>query len=278
MRLYVVSALVIAFLAILFALQNTNLVTIQLFVWEYQQSLALVLLGTLAIGVILGLLVSVPTVIRRNVRISRQQTQVERLLQQVEEKTQAVQSEAQKTHAVHQEYEERLNQLGLLEPTTALLRQDLMATAIAAQLQQLQAWSQYGQTTTFGVLTFKVLPASSEPVPSTEVMAAAAKILLQRSTPTTCWYSNGQGSFAATVPGLTPKAITQYAEDLQATVLDQLPSLVESQTDDTNVAVGGAIADVSQATDGQQLIQTAEQAVETALQRGRNRVKISQLT
>jgi GGDEF domain-containing protein len=152
-----------------------------------------------------------------------------------------------------------------------------MSTAIAAQLQQLQARSQDGQTTTFGVLTFKVLPASPEPTTSTEVMAAAAKILSQRSTPATRWYSNGQGSFAATVPGLTPKAITQYAEDLQATVLEQLPSLVEAQNDDTNVAVGGAIADVSQATDGQQLIQTAEQAVETALQRGRNRVKISQL-
>lgn len=277
MRLYVVSALVIAFLAILFALQNTNLVTIQLFVWEYQQSLALVLLGTLAIGVILGLLVSVPTVIRRNVRISRQQTQVESLLQQVDEKTQAVQSEAQKTTVLHQEYEEKLNQLGLLEPTTALLRRDLLPTAIAAQLQQLRSRSPEGQTTTFGVLTFKVLPGLPGQDTATEVMAAVAKILAQRSTPTTRWYSNGQGSFAATVPGLTPKAMTQYAEDLQATVLEQLPSLVEAQNGDTNVAVGGAIADVSQATDGQPLIQTAEQAVETALQRGRNRVKISQL-
>ncbi|WP_204138607.1 lipopolysaccharide assembly protein LapA domain-containing protein [Halomicronema sp. CCY15110] len=277
MRLYVVSALVIAFLAILFALQNTNLVTIQLFVWEYQQSLALVLLGTLAIGVILGLLVSVPTVIRRNVRISRQQTQVESLLQQVDEKTQAVQSEAQKTTVLHQEYEAKLNQLGLLEPTTALLRRDLLPTAIAAQLQQLRSRAPEGPTTTFGVLTFKVLPGLPGQDTATEVMAAVAKILAQRSTPTTRWYSNGQGSFAATVPGLTPKAMTQYAEDLQATVLAQLPSLVEAQNGDANVAVGGAIADVSQATDGQPLIETAEQAVETALQRGRNRVKISQL-
>ena len=278
MRLYVVSALLIAFLAILFALQNTNLVTIQLFVWEYQQSLALVLLGTLAIGVILGLLVSVPTVIRRNVRISRLQTQVESLLQQIDEKTQAVQSEAQKATVLHQEHEAKLNQLGLLEPTTALLRQDLMPTAIATQLQQFQALAPEGQTTTLGVLAFKVLPVVQEQATLTEVMAAAAQILSQQSTPATRWYSDGQGYFAATVPGLTPKAMTQYAEELQAAVLEQLPGSVANLNEETNVAIGGAIADVGPATDGQQLIQTAEQAVETALQRGRNRVKIERIT
>ncbi|RZM82523.1 lipopolysaccharide assembly protein LapA domain-containing protein [Leptolyngbya iicbica] len=278
MRLYVVSALVIAFLAILFALQNTNLVTIQLFIWEYQQSLALVLLGTLAIGVILGLLVSVPTVIRRNVRILRLQTQVESLLQQIEERTQAVQSEAQKTTALHQEYEEKLNQLGLLEPTTALLRQDLLPTAIASQLQQYQTQSQEGASPTLGVLLFKVLPGASDGAASQEMMAAAAQLLPARSQPPTRWYSDGQSRLIATVTGLPPKALTLYAEELQTAALKELPGLLAGPGSEPQVAVGGAIAEASRAIDSHLLIQTAEQALETALQRGRNRVKISQLT
>jgi hypothetical protein len=130
----------------------------------------------------------------------------------------------------------------------------------------LQALSQDGQTTTFGVLAFKVLPGLPGQATSAAVMEAVAKILSQRSTSATRWYNDGEGYFAATVSGLTPKAMTQYAEDLQATVLEQLPSLVEGQNDDTNVAVGGAIAAVSPATDGQQLMQTAKADLDTALQ------------
>lgn len=276
MRLYVVSALVIAFLAILFALQNTNLVTIQLFIWEYEQSLALVLLGTFAIGVIVGLLVSVPAVIRRNVRVSRLQKQTESLSQQVDEKVQAVNSEAQKTTAVQQNYEELLNSLGILDSVTGLIRQDLMPKAIATQLSQYQKQANVAQLPALSVLVFKALPVIADGHPLPEIFAGVAQILQQHASPNTWFYSDGRGHFAATNTGLDQKALTKYGEALQAAILENPPVLPTGKTVELDVSVGGAIADAGSTIDSSQLTQTADQALEQALQRGRNRVRILQ--
>ena len=276
MRLYVISALVIAFLAILFALQNTNLVTIQLFIWEYQQSLALVLLATLAIGVIVGLLVSVPSVIRRNVRVSRLQKQSESLTEQITEKSQDVQTEAQKTTAVRQKYEELLNSLGVLDPTTHLIKRELMPQAIATQLAQYQKQADVAQLPSLSVLIFKVLPVIQDGASLPQMFEAVAQILQQQGSDHTWFYSDGRGHFAATRSGLDQKAVTQYGEDLQAAILENPPVLPTGKPMELDVSVGGAIANATSAIDSPQLIQTAEKALEQALQRGRNRVRILQ--
>ena len=278
MRLYVISALIIAFLAILFALQNTNLVTIQLFIWEYRQSLALILLGSFAIGVIVGLLVSVPAMIRRNVRISQAQTQIDKLLLAVDGQVQTTQAEAQKNIALQQDYERKLHYLGLLEPVTTLIHEDLLPKAIAAQLRD--AHSHNNETSSppaFSVLMFKVLPVLENGSSLPDVWVAVAQVLQGRATSNTWLYSDGQGHFAATVTGLNTKATTQYGEALQAAILENLPVLSTGQAVNLDVSVGGAIADVARVTDSHQLIQTAEAALEQALQRGRNRIKISSL-
>jgi GGDEF domain-containing protein len=274
MRLYVISALVIAFLAILFALQNTNLVTIQLFIWEYRQSLALVLLGTLAIGVIIGLLVSVPAVIRRNVRVARMQKQADSLTQLVEAKEQAVSTEVQKKEVTRQNYEELLNSLGVIEPITGLLRQDLLPTAIATQLTQYQQQADVAQLPALSVLMFKVLPVIEEGYPLQSMFASVAQILQQRSLHQAWFYSNGQGLFAATISGMDQKAVTQYSEKLQAAILENPPILPTGKAMELDVSVGGAIADTPAIADGTHLVQTAEKALDQALQRGRNRVRI----
>ncbi|MBZ8179602.1 LapA family protein [Oscillatoria salina IIICB1] len=64
------SGLLIAFLAIVFALQNPSPITVNLLFWQFQGSLALVLLFTLALGVIAGILVCSPIVIKRNWKIA----------------------------------------------------------------------------------------------------------------------------------------------------------------------------------------------------------------
>ncbi|NEQ45899.1 MAG: DUF1049 domain-containing protein [Leptolyngbya sp. SIOISBB] len=275
MRLYVVSALMIAFLAILFALQNTNLATIQLFIWEYQQSLALILLGTLAIGVIVGLLVSVPAMIRRNIQIARLHTQRESLLQQVNDQTQLLQSESQKVFAVQQDYEQKLNHLGVLDPVTTLIRQDLLPQTIAAHLKQTHSQANELPSTNFlSVLLLKVLPVLGDDSALPDLLAAVAKLLQQNATANTWLYSNGQGQFAAVISGLDTKAVTQHGEALQAAILANPPVSSTGQAIEFDVSVGGAIADTTHVTDSHQLLQTAEAALDQARQRGRNRVKI----
>jgi putative membrane protein len=67
---YLIVALLIAVVAVIFALQNTMLISISFFTWKVTGSLSLVLLITLAIGVVIGLLVLAPSAIKNTMRVS----------------------------------------------------------------------------------------------------------------------------------------------------------------------------------------------------------------
>ena len=81
--LYLIVALVIAVLAVVFALQNSMLVTISFFNATVTGSLSLVLLATLAIGVLIGLLVLAPTLLRKTFKSSSQRKRIDALENEV---------------------------------------------------------------------------------------------------------------------------------------------------------------------------------------------------
>jgi uncharacterized integral membrane protein len=60
MQIYLLIALVIAIIAVIFALQNMAAVTISFLFWSIKGSLALVLLVSLTAGVLISSLVSIP--------------------------------------------------------------------------------------------------------------------------------------------------------------------------------------------------------------------------
>ena len=66
-----------------FALQNSMLVTISFFNWTVTGSLSLVLLATLAIGVLIGLLVLAPTLLRKTFKSSSQRKRIDALENEV---------------------------------------------------------------------------------------------------------------------------------------------------------------------------------------------------
>lgn len=70
MPFFLIVAALIAVLAILFALENAVPVTVTFFTVEYQSSLAMVLMLSLIAGIILGLLVLTPRMIRQKLTIS----------------------------------------------------------------------------------------------------------------------------------------------------------------------------------------------------------------
>jgi lipopolysaccharide assembly protein A len=72
LSLDLIVALVIAVLAVVFALQNSMLVTISFFNSTVSGSLSLVLLATLAIGVLIGLLVLASSLFRKTFKTSSQ--------------------------------------------------------------------------------------------------------------------------------------------------------------------------------------------------------------
>jgi uncharacterized integral membrane protein len=73
MQIFILIALVIAILAVLFALQNLVTVTVSFLFWSIQGSLALVLLVTLAAGVLISVLASLPSLARGRWSATRQQ-------------------------------------------------------------------------------------------------------------------------------------------------------------------------------------------------------------
>jgi uncharacterized integral membrane protein len=64
MQIFIIIALVIAIIAVIFALQNLTAVSVSFLFWNIHGSLALVLLVTLAVGVLISLLASLPGLIR----------------------------------------------------------------------------------------------------------------------------------------------------------------------------------------------------------------------
>lgn len=63
-------ALLLAILVTIFAVQNTVSVDITFLTWEIHGSLALILIITLALGILIGLLVSTPASIKRRLQLA----------------------------------------------------------------------------------------------------------------------------------------------------------------------------------------------------------------
>lgn len=274
MRLYIVSALAIAFLAILFALQNNNLVTVNLLMWNYRQSLALVLLVTLAIGVIVGLLVSMPAVIRRGWRVARFQKQTDTLTELIQDREQTLAAESRRVQAVHHSYQRLLHTLGLMDAVTGLLRQDLLATALPRQIQRLQAVAEGESGGSLSLVLLQVVAETLDPGDAQQVWGAIAATLQQQASVDTWFYSDGQGRYAATVAGLDANATSRYGETLQTALLDQPPTLADGRQVSLTVSVGGAIAVNLPKVDAPTLLTTAQTALAQAQQRGKNRLRV----
>ncbi len=64
MQIFIIIALVIAIIAVIFALQNLATITVSFLFWSIHGSLALVLLVTLLVGVLISLLASLPQLVR----------------------------------------------------------------------------------------------------------------------------------------------------------------------------------------------------------------------
>lgn len=85
MQLMTLFAMLTAAAGVLFALQNRETVTVSLFAWSFDASLAIVLLLALAIGGVIVALVSTPSTLRRQWTIVRQQKRINELEQRLDQ-------------------------------------------------------------------------------------------------------------------------------------------------------------------------------------------------
>ena len=77
MRVTLIVSLIIAILAVIFALQNPGLITVKLGPFESEHSKALVLIVTFALGALVGILVMLPRFLkdRKRIRTLKKQNQ-----------------------------------------------------------------------------------------------------------------------------------------------------------------------------------------------------------
>ena len=79
MQLQLILAIIVAILAVVFALQNAVPITVSFLTWRFESSLALVLLIALALGILMSLLVSVPSMVKTRKMISSQKKKIREL-------------------------------------------------------------------------------------------------------------------------------------------------------------------------------------------------------
>jgi uncharacterized integral membrane protein len=101
MQILLIFSFIIAFIAIVFAIQNTAVTPIRFLVWESEGSLALILFIALVAGALISYLATAPTQIRQRMTISSQRKR----LAEVESQLGSTQEELQKTQDALQEQE-----------------------------------------------------------------------------------------------------------------------------------------------------------------------------
>ena len=84
MQILLIFSFVIAFIAIIFAIQNTAITPIRFLVWESEGSLALILFIALVAGALISYLATTPAQIRQRMTISSQRKRIAEVEGQLE--------------------------------------------------------------------------------------------------------------------------------------------------------------------------------------------------
>jgi uncharacterized integral membrane protein len=83
MQFFIVLALLIAIAIVLFALQNSAMVTISFLSFHYNGSLALILVVVFTLGLLAGILISIPSLFRKSSDLREQKRRVKQLQESI---------------------------------------------------------------------------------------------------------------------------------------------------------------------------------------------------
>ncbi|MEL7522124.1 MAG: LapA family protein [Cyanobacteria bacterium J06553_1] len=295
MPLLIVAAIVIAFLAIAFALQNNQLVAINLLIWNYQGSLAIVLLSTLAIGVLIGLLVLLPALIKRGWRVSRAKRQTAELENQLATRSQALETQISNAERLRQSHENLLQAMHLTDTNTGMLDASHLPSTLAALIKQMKLQPGNPQFDAIGLLIVEAhrktplgeVATTSEQDAQLDVAIAS---VIRRSVTLDTWLycdsrdANG-AKFMCVLNGLDKAGLRQYGETLRDALIANPLDLPGDTVVAVEAKVGGALCDRTHPTNQEQIIvDTAYQALLEAGKpslnpmKGNQPIKILQVT
>lgn len=287
MPLLIVAAIVIAFFAIAFALQNSIPVPINLLVWQYQGSLAIVLLSTLAIGVLIGLLVLMPTVLKRGWRAARAKRHASELQDQMGDRERQLSTQVSNAERLRQSHENLLQALGLTDANTGMLDARVLPQTLAALIKQMKLQPGNPQFDAIGLLivdAHRQTPIGE--VATTERQNAQLDVaiasVIRRSVTLDTWLycdstdENG-AQFMCVLTGMDKTGLKQYGETLRDALTKEPLALSDESVVAVDVKVGGAVSDRNHPTNREQIIvDKAYQALAEAGKPSMNPIKGSQ--
>ncbi len=79
MRFFIILALLIAIAIVVFALQNSSIITISFLAFHYNGSLALTLVVVFTLGLLAGILISIPSLWKKSSELREQKRRVKQL-------------------------------------------------------------------------------------------------------------------------------------------------------------------------------------------------------
>ncbi|MEL6221174.1 MAG: lipopolysaccharide assembly protein LapA domain-containing protein [Cyanobacteria bacterium J06627_8] len=282
MPIFLIFALLIAFLAIIFAIQNNAPIIINFLVWQSEGSLALVLLVTLAVGAIIGLLVSVPSIVKRGWKTARERRKLEDLESRFRSKEEDISTQARRTEALRQSYQDLLTAFSAFDSTVGVIPSGLLPKTLAYVLERMQIQTGNDHYNSVSLFLLSIQPAT--PTDST-VLQTKNKSLMQAIAqrlnthgPIDQWlFGDGYGRFTCVVLGFDQRQASEYGESLRDALTQQPLHLDDQSQASINASLGGAIAYRQSQADQQQLITAAQEALEQAQSRGQNRFRLLQL-
>ncbi|MEM9945430.1 MAG: lipopolysaccharide assembly protein LapA domain-containing protein [Cyanobacteria bacterium P01_D01_bin.36] len=264
MPLLIVAAIVIAFVAIAFALQNNTPVVVNLLVQQFEFSLALLLLSTLAMGVLIGLLVLLPSLIKRGWRGSRVQRQAESLEEQLQERDRALANQGQNTERLRQSHQNLLQALGMIDSNTGLISSTVLAKTLAALIKQMKLQPGNAKFDSIGLLIVEahrreplgeVATTERQNTLLDEAIAAVIRKNVTLDTWLYCDSAAPEGAqFMCVLTGVDKGGLKQYGEVMQSALTKEALSLSDDSVVAVEAKVGGAIADRNHPTNREQLI------------------------
>ncbi len=279
MLFLVILGVVIAIVAILFAFQNSAIVTINFGIWQFKESLAIILLVTLGLGIIISLLLSIPTIIKRGWQTSRQKKKIQALEAELQSRNTEIVGREQVNRTSEQKTFELLQAFTLSDSITGLLNQDSAVTLTDYLLQQIISLSSNPRYNSLSVFLLSIEPAKLnqyEELQGQENAIYRGITNRLKNTIDTEYFLGitNKRRFICICLGKTEPSAIEYCNFLIKKLTETPLQKADGSSINLKVSIGGIIADPSDNIDGKSIFKQAEQNLEKARQNKQKRNSI----
>ena len=279
MILLVVVGLIMAILAVLFAFQNAAVVTINFGVWQLEQSLAIVLISTLGLGIIISILLSLPTILKRGWQNSQQKNKIARLQMQIKSNNQMTFQQQQQSLAQQEATQELLQAFSLSDAVTGLLNKNAAVELTEHLLHQLKTQPNNPRYGALIVMLIAVEPESQRykiDLSKDAVYKAIAKRLVNAVAADSFLGITERKRFISLTLDLRGAKVLEYAAYLQEKVTNSPLQKADGTSLSLKMSVGGIIVDPTDVLDARSVLKQAEHNLENSLEAGGGTLEISE--